>query len=121
MGGAGAAALTQPFDVVKTRMQTHQMVLTDKRGYRKVTIPRVSRTFKEVFNIGGVRALWTGGLARCTRAGVAGIVLGPIFEFVCRVAEDMDKPFRKLYIPPPDPSSTIVHPRSEKAMYIEVK
>lgn len=123
--GAGcavaAAVATQPFDVVKTRMQVHQLVRSEKAGWRKVTIARVAAKFSETHAAVGVRGFWIGGCARALKAGVHGLLLGPLFEFCHIVAEDYDRPARNIFVLPEDPSRTIVHPRSTKAMFIEVK
>lgn len=118
--GAVAAGLTQPFDVVKTRMQVHQQVRSDHSGYRKVTIARVVPTLKEVYSMAGVMGFWAGGLARGLRAAAGGFLLGPLFEYGQLIADDAGRPMRKAFVVPEDPSRTIVHPRSYRALNVEV-
>merc|ERR1711924_444310 len=118
--GAGAALATQPFDVVKTKMQVHQLIKTDRSGYRKVTVPRVSTTFREVFNSAGVRGFYAGGLARMLCAATGGLLLGPLFQYGQLLAEDSSRPFREMYVLPEDPTRTIVHPRAYRSLNIEI-
>jgi len=118
--GAGAALATQPFDVVKTKMQAHQLIKSDRSGYRKVTVPRVTATFQEVYAMAGVRGLFTGSLARMLSASVGGLLLGPLFLFGQVLAEDSSRPLRTMFVIPEDPSRTIVHPRSYRSLNIEI-
>lgn len=118
--GVVASVLTQPLDVVKTRMQVHRQIQSDRSGYRKVTIARVFPTFRDVYNLAGVRGFWVGGIARGSRAAIGGFVLGPLFEYGQLLADDASRPFRKKYVVPEDPSRTIVHPRSYRALNVEV-
>mmetsp|Transcript_89574 Transcript_89574/g.172404 ORF Transcript_89574/g.172404 Transcript_89574/m.172404 type:complete len:342 (+) Transcript_89574:30-1055(+) len=118
---ATAAMLTQPFDVVKTRMQIHEQVRSDKEGYRRSKLARVSQTFRDVYKMGGLPAFWTGGVHRVLSAAIAGLLLGPFYEFAQNVSDDSLRPVRKPFILPKDPSSIIVHPRATKTMFIEVK
>jgi len=116
-----AAFVSQPFDVVKTRMQVKERVQSDKEGYRRVRIARVSGTLFETYTMAGIRGLWTGGVARTLSGAVGGLLLGPMFEYASVLAADMQKPTRRPLVLGEDPSRTIVHPRSFHASYIEIK
>lgn len=116
-----AAFATQPLDAVKTRMQAHQLVRSNKDGYKKVQVARFFRTLRELHAAAGIRGLWTGGLARTLSAAACGLLLGPLFEYSQVVADDTRRPLRKPFILPEDPSQTIVHPRTTRSMFIEVK
>jgi len=116
-----AAVATQPLDVAKTRMQVHQLMRSGEDGYKKVKQARFIATLREIWTAGGVRGLWTGCTARTSRAAFAGLLLGPLFQFGHVVAEDAVKPLRRALVLPPDPANTIVHPRSRRSMFIEVK
>lgn len=118
---AAAAVVSQPFDVVKTKMQLNQQVLTDGEGYRRVRIARFFKTLSDTFRIAGLRGLWTGVLPRTICAAAGGLLLGPFFEFGELVARDCIKPLRKTLYLGEDPTRTIVHPRSTRAMFIDVK
>lgn len=99
---AGSALVTQPFDVVKTRMQIHCMVTSDaKSGYRYFKVARVGKTFRETMAMAGWR--------------------GPLFEYAELLSNDADRPLRHPLILGEDPGRTIVHPRSTRDMFIEVK
>mmetsp|Transcript_229 Transcript_229/g.372 ORF Transcript_229/g.372 Transcript_229/m.372 type:complete len:324 (+) Transcript_229:132-1103(+) len=115
-----SAGLTQPFDVVKTRMQVARQTKSDHNGYRKVTIARVVPTLREVYKMAGVGGFWAGGVARAARAAIGGFLLGPIFEFGQLLSDDATRPVRKAFVVPDDPSRTIVHPRSYRALNVEV-
>merc|ERR1740123_1474579 len=78
---AFAAAVTQPLDIVKTKMQVHQLIKSNKEGYRKVKTARFFQTFRETYAAGGVAGLWTGGAARTLSAAACGLLLGPLFEY----------------------------------------
>eukprot|EP00927_Polykrikos_kofoidii_P057148 TRINITY_DN51259_c0_g1_i1.p1 TRINITY_DN51259_c0_g1~~TRINITY_DN51259_c0_g1_i1.p1 ORF type:complete len:344 (-),score=34.38 TRINITY_DN51259_c0_g1_i1:74-1105(-) len=121
VGAAAAAIVSQPFDVVKTRMQVHQVTRSDKSGFKKVSTARVSATFIEAYKVAGVRGLWVGGLARTLKAAFGGFLLGPLFEYCHLVADDCFRPLKNPYIMPANPSGTIVHPRASQAMFIEVR
>lgn len=116
-----ASVVTQPLDVVKTRMQVHQLVRTDHQGFHKITPARFFKTLKQTKDIAGLKGLWTGCLARSLRAGAGGILLGPLYEFGQLIADDSLRTLRKPLVLPRDPSETIVHPRSYQAMFIEIK
>jgi len=116
-----AAVVTQPLDVVKTRMQVHQLVRSNKEGYKKVQVARFFKTLRETHAAVGIKGLWTGGLARTLSAAACGLLLGPLFEYCQVLADDAKRPVRKPFILPEDPSATIVHPRSTRSMFIEVK
>mmetsp|Transcript_136918 Transcript_136918/g.425401 ORF Transcript_136918/g.425401 Transcript_136918/m.425401 type:complete len:333 (-) Transcript_136918:125-1123(-) len=118
---AFAAVVTQPLDVVKTKMQVHQLVRSNKEGYKKVQVARFFRTLREVHAAAGLRGLWAGGLARSLSAAACGLFLGPLFEYCQLLAEDTSRPVRKQFILPEDPAMTIVHPRSTRSTYIDVK
>jgi len=116
-----ATAVTQPFDVVKTKMQVHEQAFSGKGGYRIVKIRRVWKTFREVYSAGGIRCFWTGWLPRASCALVGGFLLGPLYEFGQLIMDDAARPLRVPLDLPDDPAHTIVHPRSSRSMYIEVK
>merc|ERR1711974_369611 len=116
-----AAVLTQPFDVIKTRMQVHQLMHSGKDGYRKVKIPRLFATVGEIYKVAGVSGFWTGCLARTICAAGGAMLLGPLFEFCHLIDEDSHRPVRKAFYLPPDTTNRIVHPRSQQSMFIEVK
>lgn len=118
---AVAAAVTQPLDVIKTRMQVNQMVTSGQDGYRKVRISRFFTTLSATYGAAGIAGFWTGGLARIGCSAAGGMFLGPLFEFGQLLAEDAARPVRKAFYLPPDTTNTIVHPRSQRAMFIEVK
>lgn len=119
--GAVAAAVTQPLDVVKTRMQVHQLVQPHRSGYTNLVPARFFRTLRDVHKMVGLGGLWTGVTARVLKAALSGLLLGPLYEFGQVVAEDAQRPQRMQLYLPQDPSGTIVHPRSYKSMYIEIK
>lgn len=119
--GAAAAAVTHPLDVIKTRMQAHELVKSDKDGFRKVIIPRFFVTAGKVWKAGGVLAFFTGSLPRVFGAASAALFLGPLYEYGHLLAEDNQRPVRKEFYLPPDTSNTIVHPRSQRAMFIDIK
>eukprot|EP00418_Pyrodinium_bahamense_P084381 CAMPEP_0179071174 /NCGR_PEP_ID=MMETSP0796-20121207/31397_1 /TAXON_ID=73915 /ORGANISM="Pyrodinium bahamense, Strain pbaha01" /LENGTH=366 /DNA_ID=CAMNT_0020768283 /DNA_START=1 /DNA_END=1099 /DNA_ORIENTATION=- len=116
-----AAVVTQPLDLVKTKMQVHQLVRSNQDGYKKVNVARFFKTFWETHRAVGVAGLWTGGLPRIITSAACGFLLGPFFEYGLVIAQDADRPLRKPFILPEDPSATIVHPRSTRSMFIEVK
>ncbi|CAE8623730.1 unnamed protein product [Polarella glacialis] len=116
-----AAIATQPFDVVKTKMQIHQMMHTNRDGFRRQKVARFLATLKETFKATGWRGLWTGCGPRVVVAAAGGLLLGPIFEFGQLIAGDSVRPLRRPLNLPEDPTHTIVHPRSSKDMYIEVR
>lgn len=115
-----AAGLTQPFDVLKTRMQVHRRVRSDHSGYTRVTIAGVVPTLQEVYKMAGVRGFWAGGFARTSRAAIGGFLLGPMFEYAQLLSDDATRPLRKAYVVPEDPTRTIVHPRSYRSLNVEV-
>merc|ERR1712203_751203 len=102
-------------------MQTHQQVATDQEGYRRVRIARFFRTARDTFQISGLRGLWTGLIPRVVAAAISGFVLGPFFEFGELFARDNCRPLRSQLYLGDDPSRTIVHPRSTRSMFIDVK
>lgn len=116
-----ASLATQPLDVVKTRMQAHQLVRSGEDGYRMMKHARFFATIQEVWKAAGLRGLWAGALPRAARGALGGLLLGPLFHYAHLVAEDSQRPVRQQLYLPPDPSRTIVHPRATKAMFIEVK
>eukprot|EP00931_Biecheleriopsis_adriatica_P115485 TRINITY_DN91273_c0_g1_i1.p1 TRINITY_DN91273_c0_g1~~TRINITY_DN91273_c0_g1_i1.p1 ORF type:complete len:326 (-),score=60.94 TRINITY_DN91273_c0_g1_i1:105-1082(-) len=119
---AGAAAVaTQPFDVVKTKMQIHERNTTNKEGYRRVKVARFFATFRQLFADTGFRGLWVGGVARAVCAAGSGLILGPVFEYGQLLADDSTRPLRNPLVLGEDPSRVIVHPRSTKDMFIDVK
>ncbi|CAK9073457.1 Hypothetical protein SCF082_LOCUS35961 [Durusdinium trenchii] len=119
---AGSALVTQPFDVVKTRMQIHCMVTSDaKSGYRYFKVARVGKTFRETMAMAGWRGLWVGSMARVVQMGLSGLLIGPLFEYAELLSNDADRPLRHPLILGEDPGRTIVHPRSTRDMFIEVK
>jgi len=118
---AAAALATQPFDVVKTKMQTHQMITSDKAGYKKQKVMRFSKVLRATFRESGWRSLWVGGTARAVLAAASGLLLGPFFEYAQLIANDSQRPLRQRLVLGEDPSRIIVHPRSSKEMFIEVK
>merc|ERR1712232_1338168 len=64
-----AAVVTQPMDVLKTRMQAHQLVHSTKEGFVLRKPARAFATLSSVYKIAGFRGLWTGCLARVVGAG----------------------------------------------------
>lgn len=116
-----ASVVTQPLDVVKTRMQVHQLVRTDQQGFHKISPARFFKTLRQTKDIAGVKGLWTGCLARSLRAGAGGLLLGPLYEFGQLIADDSLRTVRKPLVLPRDPSETMVHPRAYQAMFIEIK
>mmetsp|Transcript_10234 Transcript_10234/g.22637 ORF Transcript_10234/g.22637 Transcript_10234/m.22637 type:complete len:321 (-) Transcript_10234:174-1136(-) len=121
LSGIASTVLTQPADVVKTRMQAHQLMVSGEDGYRKVKVVRYFETLAATYKAAGLRGLWVGTVPRALRGGIGGLVLGPFLYYGQLIAEDCEKPLRKPYIVPRDPSSTIVHPRQHKALYIDFK
>lgn len=116
-----AAVVTQPLDVVKTRMQVHQLVRSNKDGYKKVQVARFFKTFRATHAAVGIAGLWTGGLARTLSAAGCGLLLGPLCEYCQVIVDDQRRPFRKVYIIPDDGTGTIVHPHATRTMHIDVK
>merc|ERR1712113_942794 len=121
VSAAAAAVATQPLDVVKTKMQTHQLVRSAEGGFTRMKVARWRPIIAETLKIAGVSGLWVGCLPRALRAAIGGLAMGPLFQYAKLVAEDEAKPRRQAFVVSRDPSNTIVHPRSQKAMYIEVK
>lgn len=117
--GVGASVLTQPFDIIKTSMQVHQLVKSEESGYKRTRVARVTATASHIFNVGGWRAFFLGGAPRVVRAAVCGLWLGPLFEFGALITSDYEKPIQFVLDLPPDPNLTVVHPRSTKRTYIE--
>eukprot|EP00933_Yihiella_yeosuensis_P082310 TRINITY_DN96153_c0_g1_i1.p1 TRINITY_DN96153_c0_g1~~TRINITY_DN96153_c0_g1_i1.p1 ORF type:complete len:340 (-),score=56.63 TRINITY_DN96153_c0_g1_i1:34-1053(-) len=116
-----ASLVTQPLDVVKTKMQVQNMNFTNKEGYRRVKVARFFKTCKETFGMAGARGLMAGALPRAISAGLGGFLLGPLFEYAQLIADDRQRPIRSALQLGEDPSRVIVHPRSSKEMYIEVR
>eukprot|EP00747_Dinoflagellata_sp_TGD_P206766 gnl/TRDRNA2_/TRDRNA2_80433_c0_seq1.p1 gnl/TRDRNA2_/TRDRNA2_80433_c0~~gnl/TRDRNA2_/TRDRNA2_80433_c0_seq1.p1 ORF type:complete len:333 (+),score=55.01 gnl/TRDRNA2_/TRDRNA2_80433_c0_seq1:109-1107(+) len=113
VSAAFAAAVTQPFDIVKTKIQVHELAFTSKTtGYKTVKKANVLPTCKEVYNMAGITGFWTGCLPRVLRFASAGVLLGPVCEFAELIADDAGRPRRQMLQLPEDPSNTIVHPRA---------
>mmetsp|Transcript_66798 Transcript_66798/g.157316 ORF Transcript_66798/g.157316 Transcript_66798/m.157316 type:complete len:326 (+) Transcript_66798:22-999(+) len=118
---AGSAVVTQPMDVVKTKMQIHQMMTSRSDGYKKVKIARFLATFREVHQAAGWRGLLVGSSPRLVYATFSGLLLGPLCEYVQLLSNDSTRPLRSQRDFGQDPGSTIVHPRNTKDMFIDVK
>eukprot|EP00438_Fugacium_kawagutii_P026187 Skav211361 [mRNA] locus=scaffold677:379366:390505:- [translate_table: standard] len=114
---ASAALITQPMDVVKTRMQVHRMV-THHEGWTYFKAPRFWRTVREIRSTAGFRGFWVGATARVVTTAVSGLLIGPLFEFAHLVSTDAPRPLRQRLVLGEDPGRTIVHPRSTRDMYI---
>merc|ERR1711988_619547 len=98
-----AALLTQPMDVLKTKIQVHQLVQSTKEGYRLFKRAKIVPTLSDIYKSAGFRGLWAGCLARAVSAGAGGLLLGPLFEFGQLIADDSVRPTRKPFILPEDP------------------
>lgn len=118
---AAAAVATQPLDVVKTKMQTYQMISSNKEGFRRKKVQRFYKTIRDVYGAVGWRGFWLGVAPRTVCAAAGGLLLGPFFEFGQLIADDSNRPLRRPLILGDDPGKTIVHPRSTRDMFIEVK
>ncbi|CAE7192694.1 BFAR [Symbiodinium natans] len=118
---AGAAIVTQPMDVVKTKMQIHRMMTSRDDGFRRVKVARFFATFRETHQATGLRGLWAGGSARLCMAAAAGMLLGPALEYAQLISSDATRPLRRQLDLGEDPGRTIVHPRASKEMFIDVK
>lgn len=118
---AAAALLTQPMDVVKTRMQIHSVITSGKSGYKYYKVPRFWRTLREMISTAGWRSLWVGSTARVLTMATSGLLLGPLFEYAHLVSTDAPRPLRQRLVLGEDPGRTIVHPRSTRDMFIDVK
>jgi len=116
-----AAIATQPLDVVKTKMQTHQILSSHKAGYVRAANAGFFATLRLVRKPAGVAGLWAGGLPRALRAAAAGVLLGPLCEFAQHVADDRDRVIRQPLVLPKDPTLIIVNPRSYKAVHIDTE
>ncbi|KAK8795708.1 hypothetical protein WA158_000364 [Blastocystis sp. Blastoise] len=68
------AWLTTPFDVVKTRM-----MLSAGKKYSVYT--SVPRTMELIYKEEGIRALWSGAIARVIQVGINGALFFAAFEF----------------------------------------
>ncbi|CAE7485668.1 BFAR [Symbiodinium necroappetens] len=117
----GAAIVTQPLDMVKTKMQIHRMMTSRDDGFRRVKVARFAATLRETYQATGWRGLWAGGSLRLACGAVAGLLLGPALEYAQLLSHDAARPLRRQLDLGEDPGRTIVHPRSSKAMFIDVK
>ena len=118
---AAAALVTQPMDVVKTRMQIFCMKTHAKNGYTYYKVARVGKTLRETISIGGWRSLYVGTVARVASMALSGLLIGPLFEYAHLVNTDAERPLRQRLVLGEDPGRTIVHPRSTRDMFIDVK
>eukprot|EP00930_Biecheleria_cincta_P008050 TRINITY_DN109392_c0_g1_i1.p1 TRINITY_DN109392_c0_g1~~TRINITY_DN109392_c0_g1_i1.p1 ORF type:complete len:330 (+),score=50.06 TRINITY_DN109392_c0_g1_i1:172-1161(+) len=118
---AVAAVATQPLDVIKTKMQTYRMITSNREGFRRKKVQRFFKTIRDIYSALGWRGFWLGVAPRMVCAAVGGLLLGPFFEFGQLISEDSSRPLRRPLILGDDPGKTIVHPRSTRDMFIEVK
>ncbi|CAE7540314.1 mcfH, partial [Symbiodinium pilosum] len=91
---AGAALITQPMDVVKTKMQIHRMLTSRDDGFRRVKVARFFATLRETYQATGLRGLWVGGTPRIASAAFGGLLLGPAFEYAQLLSSDSTRPLR---------------------------
>uniref|UniRef100_A0A7S1AMA3 Mitochondrial carrier protein n=1 Tax=Noctiluca scintillans TaxID=2966 RepID=A0A7S1AMA3_NOCSC len=117
--GAASAALasvvTQPVDVIKTKMQVHHAVRSSQRGFKQVSFATFRNTLSDLAAC-GVRGFWTGCAARVVHSMAGGLLLGPLFHYGGVIAYDASRPRRKIWDLGEDPSRVLVHPRSTDIM-----
>jgi solute carrier family 25 protein 39/40 len=120
VSGVFAGFLTHPFDVIKTQQQIHLRVQSDSNsGFTRNSVARFIRTGKNVYEAAGIGGFYAGVVPRMSRIAIAAVVLGPLFEFVHPLHEDLYRPRRQLLVLGDDPSKVIAHPRNVDRVHVE--